>query len=100
MVKAAEDRSRCDSAKLLNDAMERGVLGQRSMSSLLVVVGCIGGQDPAQVCFAQDHDLVQAFSPDRADEAFDVSVLPRRSRRRWSVPDAHGSKTSHYEMAI
>ena len=75
MVKAAEKRSRCDGAERLDDAMERGVLGQRSMSSLLVVVSCLGGQDPAQVHLAQDHDVVQAFSPDRADEPFYVSVI-------------------------
>jgi hypothetical protein len=50
--------------------------------------------------FAQDHDMVQALSPDRADESFDVSILPGRSRRSWSVPNAHGRKTSHYGMAI
>ena len=50
--------------------------------------------------FAQDHDMIQAFSSDRADEPFDVSVLPGRARRGWSVPDAHGSKTSRYGMAI
>jgi hypothetical protein len=60
MVKAAEDRSRCNSAKLLDDAMERAVLGQRSMSSLLVVVACIGGQDSAQVHLAY-HGVVQAL---------------------------------------
>jgi hypothetical protein len=38
---------------------------------------------------AQDHDMIQAFSPDRADEPFDVSILPRRAGRSWSVPDAH-----------
>ena len=50
--------------------------------------------------FAQDHDMVQALSADRADQPFDVSVLPGRSRCRWSVPDAHGSETSRYGMAI
>jgi hypothetical protein len=41
--------------------------------------------------FAQDHDMIQAFSPDRADEPFDVSVLPGRAGRSWSIADAHGS---------
>jgi hypothetical protein len=100
MVKAAEKRSRCDGAKTLGDAMERGVLGQGSMSSLLGVVARVGGQDPAQVHVAEDHDVVQAFSSDRADEAFDVSVLPGRSWCRWSVPDAHGREASCYGVTI
>ena len=48
----------------------------------------------------QDHDMVQALSPDRANESFDVSILPGRSRRGWSVPNAHGSETSRYGMAV
>src|SRR5262245_17767039 len=100
MVKAAEKRLRCQDAEALGEAMERGVLGQGSMGSLLVVVARIGGQDPAQVAFAQDYDVVQTFSPDRADEAFDVSVLPGRSRCRWSVADAHGREASCYGMTV
>ena len=38
---------------------------------------------------AQDHDMIQAFSPGRADESFDVSVRPERAGRSWSAPDAH-----------
>src|SRR5512139_689913 len=100
MVKAAKKRSRCDSAKILDSPMERGVLGQGSVSPEAVVVVGICAQDPAQVRFAQDHDMVQAVSSDRADEPFDVSVLPGRSRCRWSVADTHGRETSGYWMAI
>ena len=98
MVKAAEDG--CDSAEALDWAMERGVFGQRSVSSEFVVITGIGGEDPAQVRVAQDHDMVQALSPDRANESFDVSILPGRSRRGWSVPNAHGSEASRYGMAV
>ena len=41
----------------------------------IVIVG-IGSEDLAQMGLAQDQDMVQAFSPDRADEPFDVSILP------------------------
>ena len=79
--------------------MERAILGQGSMSSLLVVEARVGGEDPAQVRFAQDHDMVQAFSSDRADQPLRVPILPGRLRRRWSIADAHGRKTSEYSMA-
>ena len=49
MVQATEDRAWCDGAETLNDAMERGVFGQRSVSSEFVVITGIGGEDPAQV---------------------------------------------------
>jgi hypothetical protein len=32
--------------------------------------------------------------------AFDVSVLPRRSRRGWSIADAHGREASCYGVTI
>ena len=37
----------------------------------IVIVG-VGSEDPVQMSLAQDQDMVQAFSPDRADEPFDV----------------------------
>src|SRR5512139_2688994 len=77
MVKAAKKRSRCDRAKKLGSAMERGVLGQGPVSPEAVVVVGVCAQDPAQVRLAQDHDMIQAVSPDRADEPFDMSVLHR-----------------------
>ena len=57
-------------------------------------------EDLAKLRFAQDHDMMQAFSSDRADEPFDMTILPRRPRRSWSIPNAHGSKSSCYGMAI
>jgi hypothetical protein len=39
VVKAAEDRLRCDGADALNRAMKRGVLVQRSMSPQLIIIG-------------------------------------------------------------
>jgi hypothetical protein len=66
MVKAAKDRSRCNSAESLDNEMDRRVLAQISVSSEFVVIG-IPGQDPAQVRFAQDQDMIQAVSSNRAD---------------------------------
>jgi hypothetical protein len=41
----------------------------------IVIVG-VSAENPAKMRLAQDHDVIQAFSADRADEAFDVSVPP------------------------
>ena len=57
--------------------MEWGVFGERSVGSQFVVIVGIRRQDSAQVCFAEDDDMIQALSPDRADQPFDVSILPR-----------------------
>jgi hypothetical protein len=63
MVQTTEDRARRNGAERFNDAMERGVFGQGSVGSQFVVIACIRVQDPAQVRFAQDHDMIQALSP-------------------------------------
>jgi hypothetical protein len=57
-------------------ATKRGVLLERKMGSDAIVIVGIGSEDLAQMGLAQDQDMVQAFSPDRADEPFRVSVLP------------------------
>jgi hypothetical protein len=44
MEKAAEDRSRCNGAKPLNDAIKRCLLGQRPKSSDAVVI--VGRENP------------------------------------------------------
>src|ERR1700730_6636184 len=44
--------------------------------------------------------MIQALSPDRADEPFDVPILPGRPRCGWSIPNSHGSEASRYGMAI
>jgi hypothetical protein len=42
----------------------------------LVVVGGIGLEDLTQVGFTQDHDVIQAFSTDRADQPLGMPILP------------------------
>jgi hypothetical protein len=34
----------------------------------------------AQVTLIEDYDVIEAFTADRADDALDIGVLPRRSR--------------------
>ena len=46
------------------------------MGTDAIVIVSVGPKDTAKMCFAQDHDVIQAFSADGADEPFDVSVLP------------------------
>ena len=64
-----------------------------------VVVAGIGLEHLSQVGLAKDDNVIQAFSSDRADEPFDMSILPGRTRGSWSVPNSHGRETSRYGMA-
>ena len=77
VVKAAEDRLRCDGADALNRAMKRGVLVQRSISPQLIIIGGLCAEDPVQVCISEHDHVVQALPADRADESFNIGILPR-----------------------
>ncbi len=54
-----------------------------------MVIVEVGRQDPTKVRRVQDNDMIEALPPDRSDDALDIGVLPRRSRRRWHVDDIH-----------
>ena len=51
-------------------------------------------KDSPKVLSIEHQQMVRALAPDRANHAFDVSVLPRRSERRGPVPDPHRPDTS------
>src|SRR5450631_623709 len=45
-----------------------------------VVVGEIGFQDPMEMAFTEDDDMVETLPPYGSHEAFSVRILPRRPR--------------------
>src|SRR5882762_2241313 len=52
------------------------------------------------MCLAEDNDVVQALTPDRSDQPFGKSILPRRSWCGRLVPDAHGAQSARDNAAI
>src|SRR5512132_2661670 len=57
-------------------------------SRQIVVVG-VPPKDPAQLRFTGGHDMVETFSPDRADQPLSVGILPWRSRRGRMISYTH-----------
>jgi hypothetical protein len=49
---------------------------------------------------AEYDRMIKALSPDRPNDSFDVSILPRRPRRHWMIADSHGVKSSLEHEAI
>jgi hypothetical protein len=47
-----------------------------------LVVRHVGPKDPTKMPLIEDDDVVQALASDRANDAFDVGILPRRARCR------------------
>src|SRR5882762_8206271 len=91
MVEATDFANRDDLAEFrpLNWAAVGRILVEREVSTRLVIVREVAGQEAAQVPFAKDEDVIQALAPDGADEPLREGVLPWAVRRREDFTDAH-----------
>ena len=45
-------------------------------------------------------NVIKTFPPDRADQPFRVSILPRRSRHGRVIPNAHRVKTPFEDFSV
>src|SRR5437879_9929021 len=77
------------SVRPLNWAAVGRILVAREVSTRLVRVREVAGQEAAQVPFAKDEDVIQALAPDGADEPLREGVLPWAVRHREDFTDAH-----------
>src|ERR1700730_7069451 len=64
------------------------------MCSNVVVVVSVRFQNSAQMCLAQNNDVIQTLAPDRSDQPFGKAVLPRRGWCGRPVPNAPGSQSA------
>ena len=78
----------------------RAILAEREMCAAPVVVVEVRRQHTAQVTLVEDDDVIEAFAADRADDAFDIGVLPWRSRRGDDLLDSHRLDTSAEGLTI
>jgi hypothetical protein len=67
---------------------DRSIFVERQVSASPLVVFEIQLQDATQACFMQDDDVVQALAANRADQALDIGILPRRLRSGEDFADA------------
>ena len=75
-MKSAEDGPCNDVTEPLDRAKKRRILVQGQVCTAPVVIRGVGSKDPAQVPFAEDHDVIEAFAADRADQPLHMPVLP------------------------
>jgi hypothetical protein len=73
----------------LDGARAGRIVPERNVSPYFIVIGGVFRKDSPKV-FRVEHDqMIRTFAPDRADQAFYISVLPRRAERRGPVPGTH-----------
>ena len=73
---------------------------QRQVCTPTMVVVEVPGEDAPQVPFVEDNDVIQAVSPDAADHAFDVRILPWAARGGENLFDADALDASPKGLAI
>jgi len=54
----------------------------------------------AKMPLAEHDNMVQAIASDRTDRPFTISILPRRSRRGWPIPNAHRPKAADEDVTV
>ena len=59
------------------------------MRAASVVILKICRQHTAQMTLIEDDDVIEAFAADRANDALDIGILPRRARRSDDLVDRH-----------
>src|SRR5947207_9373825 len=78
----------------LDRARAGRILPEGNVSPYLIVIGGIFRKNSPKV-FCVEHDyVIRALAPDRADQAFSISILPGRAERGGLVPNTHRSDAS------
>ena len=100
MVEPAQDWLCPNAPDRLDSPCDRRVLVQRQMSARAVVVFHVRQQNVPQVPLPDDHDVVEAFPADRANQPLRTAILPRRSWGDRLVTDAQRSHTTDEYLAV
>jgi hypothetical protein len=54
----------------------------------------------AKMPLAEHDNVVKTLPADRTDRPFTISVLPRRSRRGWPIPNARRPKAADEDVTV
>src|SRR5215212_7371518 len=94
MVESAENRMRNNVSEPLDLACVGRVLSERNVGAHVIIIGGIFRKNSPKMLGVENEQMTSALAPDRADQAFNISVLPGRAERRGPVPDADCSHAS------
>src|SRR5580704_2793527 len=100
MMKSAENRPGSELAEPLDRPMARRILIQGQMPSEFVVIAGVGRKNLAQMGFAEDDDVIEAFPADRADQSLRMPILPGRPRGSRVIAYTHRRKTLRDRLTV
>ena len=64
------------------------------MRSHRMIIGKVGSEEPLEVRFVQDDDVIEALPAYGADQAFDIGILPGRARGGEYLFDTEAAHTA------
>src|SRR5258707_10677844 len=70
------------------------------MRPRLIVVGRVRAKQMAEMPLPDHDNVVQALASDRTDRPFTISILPRRSRCGWPIPNAHRPEGADEDVTV
>jgi hypothetical protein len=100
MMKSAQKWRWHNATSGLYCSRRRHVLVDGQVRASLVVVGRVRSQQMAEMPLAEHDNVVKTFPPNRTDRPFTISVLPRRARRGWAIPNAHRPKPAKEHTSV
>lgn len=68
----------------------RRILPKGKMRARGMIVVEVAEQNPTQVAFGENDDMVETLTPDGPDHTFDIWTLPRGTWRNENLPDTEG----------
>ncbi len=89
MMQPAKVRNRFYHAKEHYFACDWRIRSQRQVWPRFIVVFCIGLQHATKMRRIKDDQMIETFSADRADEPFNVTILPRTLNCGRTISYAH-----------
>src|SRR3984893_16986036 len=100
MMKSAKKWRRQNATNGMYRSRRRRVLVDRRVGASLIIVGRVRSQQMAKMPLAEHDNVVKTLPPDRTDRPFAISVLPRRSRRGWPIPNGHCPKAADEDVTV
>jgi|APFre7841882630_1041343.scaffolds.fasta_scaffold11883_5 hypothetical protein len=94
MGQSSEDRRGNNASDGLNGARHGRVLVQREVGPRIIVIRHVRKEHVAQMPLAKHDDMIETPPSDRTDQAFTVSILPRRTSGGRLVANAPRAETS------
>src|SRR6516165_9117303 len=70
------------------------------MRARSIVIGHVGAEEPMEVAFVEDEDVVEALAADRADDALCEGILPGGAWGGEDLADPHAFDSPHERIAV